>query len=389
MILRTLVLASLTIPLAALPAHGQSGSAPSARAGVDSAHVARLLRGRDRWKTDFSRIAVSPSEIVSGGPPKDGIRSIDRPKFVSAADADGWLDDADPVMVIEHGGEVKAYPLRILIWHEIVNDVVGGKPVTVTYCPLCNSALAFDREVAGLTLDFGTTGRLRQSDLVMYDRQTESWWQQAVGEAIVGRLTGTRLDYVPANTLSWKMARSLYPNLRALSRDTGARRNYGANPYAGYDTRGGPIPGFFRGRPDRRLPVMERVVALNFGDGWAAPFSILKSVRVVNDEVEGHGFTVFWAPGAASAVDRRRVSKGRDVGQTAVFDRKLGERTLTFEWRDGSFRDRETGSRWDLAGRATAGPLVGQRLTAIPHGDHFWFAWAAFRPDTEVWSDSR
>ncbi|MCK5410701.1 MAG: DUF3179 domain-containing protein [Gemmatimonadota bacterium] len=341
----------------------------------------------DAWKTDFSKISVPPEEIVSGGPPKDGIPAIDEPSFESASEADRWLEDSDPVIVVEHGGEVKAYPLAILIWHEIVNDNVGGQPVAVTYCPLCNTALAFDRSVAGHILDFGTTGRLRHSDLIMYDRQTETWWQQAVGTAIVGELMGTELELVPANTLSWAMAQALYPGILVLSRDTGHRRDYGRNPYVGYDDPGGaPIPTFFRARTDARLPAMDRVVALDVGDGWAVSFSELSDVRVVNDGAGDLAFVVVWKEGASSALDRSQISSGRDVGQTAVFDRRLGNQVLTLEWKEGALRDNETGSTWNLAGRAIAGPLQGDRLRSIPHGNHFWFSWVVFRPETKVWS---
>ena len=354
---------------------------------MDASTIARMIGRGDSWKTDFSRISVPPGEIVSGGPPKDGIPAIDQPNFESAGEADGWLKDSDPVIVVERGGEVKAYPLAILIWHEIVNDNVGGLPVTVTYCPLCNTALAFDRSVAGHILDFGTTGRLRHSDLIMYDRQTETWWQQAVGTAIVGELMGTELELVPANTLSWEMAQALYPGILVLSRDTGHKRDYGRNPYVGYDDPGGaPIPTFFRARTDARLPAMERVVALDVGDGWVVSFSELSDVRVVNDGAGDLAFVVVWKKGASSALDRSKISSGRDVGQTAVFDRRLGDRVLTFEWKDGALRDSETDSTWNLAGRAIAGPLQGDRLRSIPHGNHFWFGWVVFRPETKVWS---
>jgi hypothetical protein len=350
--------------------------------------VEALVGGGESWKTDFSKISVPPKEIVSGGPPKDGIPAIDQPAFESAAKADRWLESSDPVLVVEHGGEVKAYPLAILIWHEIVNDNVGGQPVAVTFCPLCNTALVFDRNVAGRLLDFGTTGRLRHSDLLMYDRQTESWWQQAVGVAIVGELLDTELEFVPANTFSWEMVRSLHPDVLVLSRDTGHQREYGRNPYVGYDDPGGsPIPGLFSADEDRRLPAMERVVALDIGDGWAVGFTPLSEARVVNDEVEDMPFAVVWKSGASSALDRSQVSSGRDVGQTAVFDRHLADRTLTLEWKNGVLRDVETGSTWDLAGRALTGPLEGERLRSVPHGNHFWFSWVVFRPDTKVWTD--
>ena len=364
--------------------------APGVSLAQSSGTEARRLAGGEDWRTDFSRHSVPLSEIVTGGPPRDGIPPIDHPRFESAGEADRWLDDRHPVVVVQAGGEARAYPLGILIWHEIVNDKVGGLPVTVTYCPLCNTALVFDRRLGGRVLDFGTSGRLRMSDLVMYDRQTESWWQQAVGEAIVGELTGARLEPVPANTHGWATARELYPDIRVLSRNTGfpeyeASGRYGQNPYAGYDSRRGPYPGFFSGKIPGDLPAMERVAALDIGDGWAVGFAALARLGAVNATFGGLNFVVLWEEGSASAVDQRSISGGRDVGQSAVFDRRLGERVLTFERRDGRFRDKETGSNWNLAGVAVEGPLAGEQLTPIAHGNHFWFAWVAFRPDTELW----
>jgi len=349
--------------------------------------AAARLAGAEPWRTDFTRHTVPLSEIVSGGPPRDGIPPIDRPRFESVRAASRWLSDRDPVMVVERGSEAKAYPLAILIWHEIVNDVVGGLPVAVTFCPLCNTALVFDRRSGSRVLDFGTTGRLRHSDLVMYDRQTETWWQQATGEAIVGALTGTRLLFVPQTTLAWGTARELYPEIQVLSRDTGHRRDYGRNPYVGYDDRSrSPIRDFFRRESDPRLPPMERVVAVEVGDGWAVGLETLTRARVVNAEADGVPFVVLLREGVASALDRAEISEGREVGQTAVFDRRLEGRVLTFRAAGAGFEDIETGTRWDLAGRAVAGPLGGRRLRPLPHGNHFWFAWIVFRPDSELWS---
>lgn len=344
-------------------------------------------QSHSEWNTDFSRHTVDLSEIVSAGPPKDGIPAIDRPRFVSVEEADRWLDDREPLALVAIGDHVKAYPLQILIWHEIVNDVVGGVPVVVTFCPLCNTTLAFDRRFNGRILDFGTTGRLRHSDLVMYDRQTESWWQQATGEGIVGEFAGERLTFISAPVVDWGTIKQSEPDAQILSRQTGYRRDYGDNPYRGYDAlTGSPISRFFRARLDRRLSAMERVVAVSIGDEDVAyPFLALEDSRVVNDVAGGIEIVVFWAPGTASALDTRRISRGRDVGSTGVFRRQLGERALTFmSAGDGVFRDRQTGSLWNVLGRATAGPLTGQRLDAVPHGNHFWFAWAAFRPDTRV-----
>ncbi|MBI4502050.1 MAG: DUF3179 domain-containing protein [Gemmatimonadetes bacterium] len=344
------------------------------------------------WRTDFSRHTVALAEIIPGGPPKDGIPAIDRPRFESVKAADRWLTDREPVLVVERGDLARAYPLQILLWHEIVNDQIGDLPVAVTYCPLCNTAIAFDRRHRNLVLDFGTTGRLRHSDLVMYDRQTESWWQQATGEAIVGEFAGDTLRWVGAQMVSWVEFRKSHPDGQVLSRETGFDRPYGTTPYTRYDAPGGsPLAGFFRSKPDARLPAMERVAAVRLGDESVAyPFTALREHRVVNDRAADRPVVVFWAPGMASAVDAARIASGRDVGSTGVFDRRLDGRTLTFEPGPGdSFRDRETGSTWSLRGRALAGPLRGAHLSPIAAGDYFWFAWAAFRPDTRIWSRKR
>ena len=150
----------------------------------------------DQWRTAFNNHTVPLEEIVSGGPPKDGIPAIDSPFFVSVSTADEWLADREPVALIEIGDIARVYPLQILIWHEIVNDPIGDVPVTITFCPLCNTTLAFDRRFEGRVLDFGTTGRVRHSDLVMYDRQTETGWQQASGRGIVGELSGGRCEFI-------------------------------------------------------------------------------------------------------------------------------------------------------------------------------------------------
>ncbi len=340
------------------------------------------------WKTDFSKHTVPLDEIVSGGPPKDGIPAIDHPMFVAVPEADRWLDGREPVVVVSIAGETKAYPLQILIWHEIVNDVVGSIPVAVTYCPLCNTALAFDRRLDGRVLDFGTTGRLRYSDLVMYDRQTETWWQQATGEGIVGVHAGRELTFIPAPLVSWETFTETYPDGRVLSRETGYERAYGRNPYIGYDDRdGSPWKRLFRSSTDGRLRAMERVVSVTLaGRDVAYAFSALERERVVNDAIAGRSIVVFWIPGTASAVDAARIAEGRDVGSTAVFSREVGARTLTFEPAgDDRFRDRDTGSLWSLFGRAVEGPQAGTVLEAVPHGNHFWFAWGVFKPGTRVW----
>lgn len=369
------------------PRRGPSASTPSRPPTEPQQQEELTGPGFDAsyWpRTDFSKHSVPLGEIVSGGPPPDGIPAIDRPQFLAPAEAD-WLQDREPVIALELGGEARAYPLQVLVWHEIVNDEVAGVPVLVTFCPLCNTAIAFDRRLEGRTLDFGTTGNLRFSDLVMYDRQTHSWWQQITGEAIVGELTGKKLEFLPASIISWRDFRQAFPQGQVLSRDTGFVRDYGRNPYVGYDDIGQP-PFLYRGGQDPRLPPMERVVTVSLGgEDKAYPFSLLVKEGAINDRVGGVPIVVFFRPGLASALDRPVISESRDIGAGVVFSPIVEGRKLTFYERGGSLRDRETGSQWDVLGRATAGRLVGKALTPVLHGNHFWFAWAAFKPQTVVY----
>ncbi|HEC24342.1 MAG TPA: DUF3179 domain-containing protein, partial [Chloroflexi bacterium] len=336
------------------------------------------------WGTNWERHTVDYSEIISGGPPRDGIPSIDDPQFVSFEEAAEWLADSEPVIALEINGDARAYPLQILIWHEIVNDVVGDVPVAVTFCPLCNSAVVFDRRLDDMVLEFGTSGLLRNSDLVMYDRTTESLWQQLTGEAIVGDLVGKRLTFIPASLISFAAFREAYPDGVVLSKETGFRRAYGQNPYAGYDQSDRPF--LFRGELDDRLPAMMRVVAVSLdGVDIAYPYSVLAERGVVNDTVGEREIVVFYVSGTNSALGASIIAEAEDIGATGVFDRDLDGQVLTFRVEEGRIVDEETGSVWNIAGQAVEGPLAGAQLTRIISADHFWFAWAAFRPDTLIY----
>ena len=336
------------------------------------------------WLTDFSLHSVPFSEITGGGVPRDGIPPLDNPTFTTISDADGWLGSKEPVIAFEINGDARAYPLQILTWHEIVNDVVGGVPVAVTFCPLCNSAIVFDRRLGQIVYDFGTSGNLRNSDLIMWDRQTQSWWQQFTGEAIVGELTGTRLTFRVSTIISWEDFKTANTDGQVLSRDTGYSRDYGRNPYAGYDRADNP-PFLFDGDLDGRLLPKERVAAVTIGEeDIAFPFSVLEKERVVNYTVNGQDLAVFFKLGTASALDGRSISDSRDVGSTGVFDPNLDGRKLTFRAAADQFMDNETGSKWNILGEAIDGPLAGATLNPIVHANHFWFAWAAFKPNTEV-----
>ncbi|HSH22731.1 MAG TPA: DUF3179 domain-containing protein [Acidimicrobiales bacterium] len=322
-------------------------------------------------------------ELRAGGPPPDGIPSVDEPTFLRAGDA-SFLADDEPVLALEVGREARAYPVQILTWHEIVNDTVAGVPVAVTYCPLCNSAVAYDRRLGDRVLSFGVSGLLHRSALVMFDRQTESLWTHYTGQAIAGTLTGQELRTFPVSTVSWGDWRSEHPDGWVLSRDTGHRRSYGTNPYPGYDDVD-TSPFLFEGRVDDRLAAKTRV--LGIGDEEGAVTIVLDELArtgVVPLEVGGRALVAFHRPGTASALDHDTVAGGRDVGATGVFDRKVDGKELTFRAEGGSFVDQETGSTWTILGTAVSGPLTGHQLSPVEHVDTFWFAWAAYLPDTVI-----
>jgi hypothetical protein len=333
---------------------------------------------------DFPDPLIELEHLVAGGPPPDGIPAIDDPQFEPASDVD-WLGDDDPVLALTIAEETRAYPLQVMTWHEIVNDTVGGVPVAVTYCPLCNSGVAFERQVGERLLTFGTSGMLYIDNLVMYDRQTESLWPQLTGQASVGELTGTQLKAVPMGAVGWDQFRSAHPESLVLTRDTGFDRDYGRNPYAGYDTPDGDLLVEPPGGRDPRLPVKERVVGIRVGDdSLAVPRDRLAQTGVLSLTVGDRPLVVWHRAGQRSALDDQQITEGREIGTIGVFRAELAGRQLTFTPTEGGFRDEETGSTWNVLGEAVDGPMQGRQLRAQTHLDTFWFAWVAFLPDTRL-----
>lgn len=279
--------------------------------------VGQALANPDRWqsegwRTDFSQTTIDLSEIQDGGPRRDGIPPIDNPEFVTIDEAD-HLSPQDPVMSFTHNGETRAYPLRVMTFHEIVNDEVGGHPVSVTYCPLCNAAIVFDRELNGETLDFGTTGKLRNSDLVMYDRQTDSWWQQFSGESITGSYAGTELTMLPSQLISFERFAAANPDAMVLADPSQFRRPYGMNPYTGYDTLAQPF--LYNGPfPDGIAPLQRVVLVRDGSEVFAVSVAKLaEEGSFMQGDVE-----LSFVAGQASALDTSDISQGRDVGNISV-----------------------------------------------------------------------
>jgi len=271
---------------------------------------------RAAWpETDFSRTAIDLGEVISGGPPRDGIPALSDPAFIPVA-AETRLADREPVLSLEIGGEARAYPIRYLMWHEIANDTVAGAPVAVTFCPLCNSAVVFDRRLAGETLEFGVSGLLRHSDMIMYDRQGFSWWQQFTGEAIVGAATGQRLAPLPSLMESWAAFRDRNPDGRVMAAPTGWRRSYGRNPYEGYDS--GAWPFLYQGEtPPHGIAPLARVLRVG-ARAW--PLSRIAAAGGLTEA----GLRITWAEGQASALDAARIGDGREVGDITVTDAATG-----------------------------------------------------------------
>ena len=264
--------------------------------------------------TDFSKTTVDFSEILSGGPPKDGIPAIDNPKFKPVSKITD-LSAKEPVIVVSVNNESKAYPLRILMWHEIANDTVGDVPVTVTYCPLCNASVVFDRRVQGRVLDFGVSGKLRHSDMIMYDRQTESWWQQFVGRGIVGDMTGVKLKRLPTRVMPFARFKSDYPEGLVLVAPEASGRRYGENPYVKYDSSINPF--LYRGRYEGPGQALSYVVSVE-DNAW-----LLEDLRELGI-IEHNDIRLQWQEGMNSALDQGRIDRGRDIGFVTA-QRKVGE----------------------------------------------------------------
>lgn len=376
---------SATLPISPTDTNVPEPAPATATSPAPQANEPPPPGAEDQFSTDFSKHSVPYDEILSGGPPKDGIPAIDEPSYVSITDADSWLNDREPVIFVEVDGIARAYPLQILTWHEIVNDVLNEKPLSVSFCPLCNTAIAFEREFDGQILDFGTTGRLRYSNLIMYDRQTETWWQQATGEGIAGKYTGEQLIYYPAAIISWADFKTQYPEGDVLSRESGYSRDYGRNPYAGYDDIN-QTPFLFDGVYVDKLPPMARVLTVELnGETVAYPYYTLQELGVINDTVTGEEIVVFWTEGTASALDASLIQAGQDVGAAVAYTRQSGTRTLSFISENGVIQDEETGSTWNIFGEAIQGELAGEQLGSVVSVNHFWFSWAAFKPETRIY----
>lgn len=310
---------------------------------------------------------VPMEKIVSGGPPRDGIPSIDDPKFVRAGNA-SFMQEGDIIIGLRHNEVTKAYPLKILVWHEIVNDEIAGLPVAVTYCPLCFTSMVFDRTIDDNVVEFGTSGKLYNSNLVMYDRTSETLWSQAMAKGIVGEYSGYDLERVPFDLAYWKDWKQLYPNTLVLSTDTGSTRPYGVDPYGDYYTSSQiffPIE-----HRDDRLGPKQLVIGLEQDGNYKAyALDDLERQEVVNDSIG----------------EREIVLVTEHPFMVRTFDRAVDGQVLEFKIVNEELQDIQTSSEWNLEGKAISGPMTGEQLERIPVDPSFWFSWAAFHPETSLY----
>ena len=358
---------------------------PAAAEGVivEDASNSPLASQYTAWPTDWSRRTVADwDEFLAGlrsSDPRDGIPPIDSPIFESVSLASEWLSPTEPGALVRINGEARFYPLSIMTAHEIVNDAFGDVPVSVTYCPLCNTALAFDRRVNGEVLDFGVSGLLRNSDLVMWDRQTTSLWQQVTGEGVVGQFAGAELEPISTSIVSFSQFAEDFPDGLSLAAESARGRTaYGTNPYQGYSSSAQPF--LFPEAVDSRLPALSRVVGVTDGDAQAAySFERLTAEQVINDESNGVPIVVFHGGLTNDALDGGVIAASQNIGTGIAHDPVVDGNTLTFTANgDDTFTDDQTGTTWSILGVAIDGELAGTELGPLEHRNEFWFAWAAF-----------
>ena len=342
-----------------------------------------ITSNRQIFVTDGVKHNIPLDEIISGGPPKDGIPPIDNPKFVSVKEAGNFLDDEEPGLGVVIKGEARFYPYQILVWHEITNDTIQGEPVLVTYCPLCATGITFERKISttGEVTTFGTSGKLWQSNLLMYNRtktgeeDKESLWSQVLGEAVVGEFTGTKLRIIISDTIRFGDWKKLHPDTKVLSRDTGSSRPYGTDPYGDYYTSGSII--FPLANQDDRLELKDFVLGIEINNKFKAYESQATArAGVINDELANTKILVVHQPETNTGV--------QEAGVVRMFERTLDGQTYSFEIKNNLLFDKETNSQWTFNGEAVSGSLKGSQLKSVSYIPGFWFSWVAVHPETEL-----
>lgn len=345
------------------------------------------------WSTDTANRTIDLSEIQMVLP-RGSFPTIDYPEFISKDQGLDAFHQHEPVIVVYINGEAKAYSLNMLTMHEMTNDSAGGVPILPTYCPLCNSSVVYDRRLVHhgveYVLEFEVSGMLRHSDMIMADRNTESWWQQLDGTAVAGKFAGAELELVPSMVISVGEFFKRYPDGKILSPETGtsSEARYGTNPYEYYDDLSGkPYARYYdHNLLDDRLPAMERVIVIETEEGSRVyPFSSIAREGVVHDTIDGYPIVIFYEAKTVSVLDAAEISNSRAVGSATVFSPVVEDEQLRFDRVGDQLLDSKTSSTWDITGRCVEGPLEGTTLAPVVHANHFAFAWLNFHPEAVVY----
>lgn len=344
------------------------------------------------WKTDTTRHTVELSELTLATR-RDVVPTLNYPAFITRNDKRFHYYEHEPVIVISGNGKARAYPLSILTLYELANDSFNGRELMITYCPMCNAAIVFNREVVTSDgkklLNFGISGILMHNDMVMYDRETESWWEQMMGNAIAGELSGTSLEFMPSMLISVRDYFDRFPDGQILSPEgIKLEKSHHHKPFYHLEHDSDKLPESFYlpEKTDPRLPPLERVLDIHIHDHTTIyPYHELAKTHVLNDSFEGEHYTIFYHGETVSVLDEDKLKKSRHTGSATAFRTKINGINLTFQEEGSYFRDQQTGSLWDITGFCREGELKGKQLWLMPHSNHFAFAYLAFYPKSKIY----
>lgn len=366
----TIIVTILVIAMISVPVYYNQTKPPRLNEGETESADDNNSWPQDIWLDALSEI------MIGGGPAKDGIPPIEDPNYISIAEAESFLDPRDAVFLVEIGEVVKIFPQRVMVRHEIVNDIINGENVSITYCPLTGSAIGYRGDIGMNTTTFGTSGRLVNSNLVMYDRATDSNWSQIPGVSISGTLRGSILETFPVIWTTYQLAKMKYPDAVVLSTDQGFDRDYDRDPYGSYVINGtyyqvGPPFNLKFLASDNALPAKEVVVGIRInGSALAIRKSSLADDGIANLRVnDTHIVAVY----------------DESLNTVRTFSREIGDTVLNFELEDGYMFDSETNSKWTISGYAISGDLRGTGLERVHSFDVMWFGWVAFFSETDIY----
>jgi hypothetical protein len=345
------------------------------------------------WTTDTSKHTVELADLTMAAQ-KDELHTLDYPSFIHKSDPKYSFYEYEPVIALTFNGVTKAYPLSILTLYELSNDSIGGKELMITFCPMCNAAVVYNRHIkhdgTDYLLDFGVSGILMHNDMVMYDKQTNSWWEQLMGSGIVGKLSGINLEMMPAYLISVKDYFDRFPEGLILSPDNihliVDRKHHRPFHHLDHKTKSLDTAFFIPEKIDPRLPPLERVLDIHVDDHITIyPFSVLAHKEVINEVFDGLHFTIFFHKETVSVMDEDKLSHSHKVGSAVAFRSELNGVNYTFHKSGHYFKDDQTGSLWDITGFCREGTLKGKQLWLMPYSNHFAFAFLAFFPDSKIY----